>query len=139
LSGSIKYATSSTFILGLSSLNMTQTASRDIGVSATYSKSGFEFPLFGISLKNDVDFTFSYTYSENSTVLFDMTNFTDGGTLQDGQTRITIEPRVKYTISSKVSLSIFYTRTTVQPAASSTLLPTTDNQAGLDVHIAIGG
>jgi len=139
LSGSIKYATSSTYALGLSTLNITQSATKDIGVSATYAKSGFEIPLFGVSLKNDIEFTFSYTYSQNSTILFDMTNFTDAGTPQDGQTRITIEPRVKYTISSKVTLSVFYTRTTVQPEGQSSVIPTTSNQAGLDVHIAIGG
>ena len=66
-------------------------------------------------------------------------NFKDSGTPQDGQNRVTIEPRVKYTISSKVTLSIFYTRTTVQPQGASRVEPTTSNQAGLDVHIAIGG
>jgi cell surface protein SprA len=120
-------------------LNITQAASRDIGISATYTKQGFELPLFGVALKNDIAFTFSYTYSDQSDVLYDMTQFTDSGTPQDGQTRITIEPQIKYTISSKVTLSIFYTRTSVVPAASSTVLPTTSNQAGLDVHIAIGG
>jgi cell surface protein SprA len=139
LSGNIKYSTNTSFTLGLSSLNITQAASRDIGISATYTKQGFELPLFGVALKNDIAFTFSYTYSDQSDVLYDMTQFTDSGTPQDGQTRITIEPQIKYTISSKVTLSIFYTRTSVVPAASSTVLPTTSNQAGLDVHIAIGG
>jgi cell surface protein SprA len=142
LSGSIKYATSSSFSLGLSTSNITQAATKDIGLSATYSKSGFEIPLFGLSLKNDIEFTFSYTFSQTSTILFDMSSpdkFSDSGTPQDGQTRVTIEPRVKYTISSKVSLSIFYTRTTVQPEGASRVEPTTSNEAGLDVHIAIGG
>ncbi|MDR3628527.1 MAG: cell surface protein SprA, partial [Ignavibacteriaceae bacterium] len=141
LSGSIKYATSSSFSLGLSTSNITQAATKDIGLSATYSKSGFEIPLFGLSLKNDIEFTFSYTFSQTSTILFDMSpgNYTDSGTPQDGQTRVTIEPRVKYTISSKVTLSVFYTRTTVQPEGASRVEPTTSNEAGLDVHIAIGG
>jgi cell surface protein SprA len=139
LSGNIKYGTSSTYSLGMSTYNITQASTRDIGISATYAKSGFEIPLFGVSLKNDIEFTFSYTYSQSSTVLFDMTDYKDSGTPQDGQTRVTIEPRVKYTISSKVTLSVFYTRTTVAPEGASRVEPTTSNEAGVDVHIAIGG
>ena len=141
LSGTIKYATSSTYALGLSTLNVSESDTKDIGLSASYHKSGFELPIFGVSLKNDIEFTFAYTYSLNSTVLFDFTQspFSDAGTPQEGQTRVTIEPRVKYTISSKITLSIFYTRTTVQPEGQSNVIPTTSNSAGLDVHLAIGG
>jgi len=141
LTGTIKYATSSTFALGLSTLNVSQSATKDIGLSASYHKAGFELPIFGVSLKNDIEFTFAYTYSLNSTVLYDFTQspFSDAGTPQDGQTRVSIEPRVKYTISSKITISIFYTRTTVQPEGQSNVIPTTSNSAGLDVHLAIGG
>jgi cell surface protein SprA len=141
LSGNIKYSTSSTYALGVSTSNITDADTKDIGISATYTKSGFELPVFGVSLKNDIEFTFSYTFSQSSTVLYNMDplQYSDAGTPQDGQTRVTIEPRVKYTISSKVTLAIFYTRTTVQPAGASRVTPTTSNQAGLDVHIAIGG
>ncbi len=137
LTSSLKYSTHSTFDLGVSTANITESFSRDIGISAGYTKSGFELPIFGISLKNDIEFSFSYTSSQTSTVLFYMNNYTDGGTPQDGTNRISIEPRVKYTISSKVTIAIFYTRSSVQPIGSSIIPPTTTNQAGLDVHISI--
>jgi hypothetical protein len=66
-----------------------------------------------------------------------MRDFKEEGTPQNGTTRITIEPRVKYTISSRVQLSIFYSRTKVNPEGASRIPATVTNQAGLDVHISI--
>jgi hypothetical protein len=66
-----------------------------------------------------------------------MLNFIDAGTPQDGTLRTTLEPRIKYTISSKVTLSIFYRRTAVEPEGAARIPPTTTNEAGLDVHISI--
>ena len=66
-----------------------------------------------------------------------MDSFTEDGIPQDGTTRTTIEPRIKYTISSKVSLSIFYKRSTVEPEGAARIPPTTTNEAGLDVNITI--
>ena len=137
LTSSIKYSTHDTYDLGISTTSITESFSRDIGITAGYSKSGFELPIFGISLKNDVEFSFSYTNSQTSTVLYNMNQYTDSGTPQDGTERITIEPRVKYTISSKVTIAIFYTRTSVSPVGASRIPPSTSNEAGLDVHISI--
>ena len=137
LSGSIKYSTRSAYDLGLTTTNITETFSKDIGVTASFSKAGFEMPLFGVSLKNDIEFTLSYTLTQNSTVRFEMNNFTDTGIPQDGTTRTTIEPRIRYTLSSKVTLSIFYKRSSVEPKGAARIHPTTTNEAGLDVNIVI--
>jgi hypothetical protein len=66
-----------------------------------------------------------------------MNNFTEAGEPLDGTTRTTLEPRIKYTISSKVTLSIFYRRSSVEPEGAQRIPPTTTNEAGLDVHISI--
>ena len=137
LTGNIKYSTRSSYDLGISTQQITETFSKDIGVTASYAKSGFEFPFFGLSLKNDIEFSFSYTNSQNSTVNYNMQQYVDGGIPQDGVNRVTIEPRVKYTVSSKVTLSIFYQRSTTQPVGASRIPPTSSNTAGLDVHISI--
>jgi cell surface protein SprA len=137
LISSIKYSTRSSFDLGISTRNIIESFSKDIGITAGYSKSGFELPLFGVALKNDIEFSFSYTYSKNSSIIYDMRDFKEEGTPQNGTTRITIEPRVKYTISSRVQLSIFYSRTKVNPEGASRIPATVTNQAGLDVHISI--
>ena len=135
--GNIKYATKTSYDLGISTRNITETFSRDITVSASFSKSGFEIPLFGLSLKNDIEISFSFTSSKNSTVLFEMDDFNEEGKPQDGTTRTTIEPRIKYVMSSRVTLTLFYRRSSVEPEGASRIPPTTTNEAGLDVHISI--
>lgn len=137
LSGNIKYSTRSTFDLGITTTNITESFSKDIGITASYSKSGFELPLFGVYLKNDIEFSFAYTLTENSVVRYEMDNFRENGIPQDGTTRTTIEPRIRYTISSKVTLSVFYKRSTVEPKGAARIPPTTTNEAGLDVNIVI--
>lgn len=137
LSGSVKYSTRSNYDLGITTKNITETFSRDIGVTLNYSKSGFEVPLFGISLKNDIEFSFSYTNTKNSTVVFNMEQFTDEGTPQDGTTRTLLEPRIKYVISSRVTLTVFYKRSSVAPEGAARVPPSTINEAGLDVRILI--
>jgi cell surface protein SprA len=137
LTGNIKFSSRNSYDLGISTANITETVSNDVGFTAGYSKSGFELPLFGVSLKNDIEFTLSYTSTRNSTIRFEMNNFTEEGIPQDGTIRTTIEPRIKYTISSKVSLSIFFKRSTVEPEGAARIPPTTTNEAGLDVNIVI--
>ncbi len=137
LTGSVKYSAKSSFDLGVSTRNINETLSRDINITASFSKSGFNIPLFGLSLKNDVEISFSYTSSRNSVVVYEMDNYKEGGTPQDGTTRTSIEPRIKYVMSSKVTLSLFYKRTSVVPEGASRIPPTTTNEAGLDVHISI--
>lgn len=135
--GSIKYNTKNDYSLGLSTQNITEAFSRDIGITAGYSKTGFEIPFFGVALKNDFEFSFSYTYGKTSNISFDMVKFTEAGTPQEISTRTSIEPRVKYVISSKVTLSVFYKRTSQQPEGASRLPATTTNEMGLDVNISI--
>jgi cell surface protein SprA len=137
LISSVKYSTRTGYDLGISTRNINENFSRDIGITAGYSKQGFELPLFGIALKNDIEFSFSYTSTKNSVIVYDFTNFIEAGTPQDGTTRTTMEPRIKYTISSKVTLSIFYRRSSVEPEGAARIPPTTTNEAGLDVHISI--
>jgi cell surface protein SprA len=137
LTASLKYNTRTSYDLGVSTKNITETFSKDIGVTAGYQKSGFEIPLFGLSLKNDIEFSLSYTNTNNSTIIYNMSQFTEAGTPQDGTTRTTLEPRIKYTISSKVTLSVFYRRSSVEPEGAARIPATTTNEAGLDVHISI--
>lgn len=133
----IRYTARTSYSLSASTRNITESFSRDINISASYSKSGFELPMFGISLKNDIEISFSYTNGQTSSVIYDMENFKEGGTPQDGKTNITIEPKIRYVMSSRVTMSIFYRRTTIQPQGASRIPPTTTNEAGVDVHIAI--
>ncbi|MEO8231522.1 MAG: cell surface protein SprA [Ignavibacteriota bacterium] len=137
LSGNLKYSTRTSYDLGITTSNITENFSKDIGFTLQFSKSGFELPLFGLSLKNDIEFSLAYTSTRSAAIRYDMSNFIEDGIPQDGTTRVTIEPRVKYTISAKVTLSVFYKRSTVEPEGASRIPPTTSNEAGLDVSISI--
>lgn len=137
LTGAVKYSTKTSYDLGITTKNITESFTRDINLTASFSKSGFSLPLFGLDLKNDIEMSLSYTSAQNSTVIFEMDNFSENGEPQDGTIRTIIEPRIKYTLSSKVTLSLFYKRTSVEPEGASRIQATTTNEAGLDVHISI--
>jgi cell surface protein SprA len=134
---SIRFSTKTIYNLGATTRNITESFTRDINISASYQKSGFELPLFGISLKNDLEVSASYTSGKSSSLVYKMDNFKEAGEPLDGTTRTTIEPKVKYVMSSRVTLSIFYRRTSVEPQGASRIPPTTTNEAGIDVHISI--
>jgi cell surface protein SprA len=136
-SGNLKYSTRTSYDLGITTSNITENFSKDIGFTLQFSKSGFELPLFGLALKNDIEFSLAYSTTRSAAIRYDMRAFKEEGTPQDGTTRVTIEPRIKYTISAKVTLSIFYKRSTVEPEGASRIPPTTTNEAGLDVNISI--
>lgn len=137
LSGNLKYSTRTSYDLGVTTSNITENFSKDIGFTIQYSKSGFELPLFGVALKNDIEFSLAYSSTRNAATRYNMLDFKEDGIPQDGTTRVTIEPRIKYTISAKVTLSIFYKRSSVKPEGASRIPPTTTNEAGLDVNISI--
>lgn len=138
MTASFKYGTRAGYNLGSSTQNITETFSKDINLTANYRKSGFEIPLFGVALKNDIEISLSYTSSTNSTVIYKVgKDFDEEGEPQDGTIRTTIEPRIRYVMSSRVTLSFFYKRTTVEPKGASRVPPTTTNEVGLDVSISI--
>jgi cell surface protein SprA len=138
VSANIKYNVKTNYDLGLATKNVTETFSKDINFTASFRKSGFDIPLFGLSLKNDLEISFSYSTGDNTVFIFEMgDNFSEKGKPQNGQKRVTLEPRIRYVMSSRVTLSLFYKRTSVEPEGASKIPPTTTNEAGLDVNISI--
>ncbi|MBI3123416.1 MAG: cell surface protein SprA [Ignavibacteriales bacterium] len=133
----VRYSTKTGYSMGVTTKNITQAFSQDINVSASYSKSGFSLPLFGIDLKNDIEISLSYTRGKTSSIIYEMDSFKEAGKPQEGKTNTTIEPKIRYVMSSRVTLSIFYRRTSIEPEGASRIPPTTTNEAGVDVRIAI--
>ncbi|MCE1188148.1 MAG: cell surface protein SprA [Ignavibacteria bacterium] len=136
-SGNVKYSTRSGFDLATTTNNITEDFSKDLGITLSFAKSGFEIPMFGLSLKNDVEISIAFTSTHTSLIQYDMTNFTENGIPQNGSIKTSLEPRVKYVMSSRVNVSFYYKRTTTEPEGASKVPPTTTNEAGLDVRIAI--
>jgi cell surface protein SprA len=140
VSGSFKYGTSTIYDLNISSQNITETLTKDFAFSLNYGRHGFSIPFFGLNLVNDVDITFTYSISKNARTLFDPTLLSSNaeGTPLEGTTRTSMEPRFRYGLSSRVTASLFYRFTSVQPdEGGSTTFGTTTNEAGVDIHISI--
>jgi hypothetical protein len=140
LNTSVKYNSKSvyTYNAGSATKSITLALQNDMDFSASFLKSGFEIPLFGVALKNDIEFSISYTSGRSSNILYNMSEFREDGQPIDGTIRTKISPRVKYNMSQKVNISVFYERTTVKPEGASRTPPITTNLAGIDVEIRIG-
>lgn len=139
LNGRVRYNTNTSYDLSVNSRNITESNSREVGVTLSYNKSGFNLPFLGLNLRNDLDFSFSFSRATNEAVVYD---FGPGkknspGVQQDGSIRTTLEPRATYKVSTMVTVSIFYSRSKNEPKGSSRVQPITTNTAGLDIHIAI--
>jgi len=130
-----------TFNLNSSSSNITQEDIDEITMTAEFKKSGFELPLFGLSLKNDINFNLAFSYNKTASRIYGITDLGSGGQPREGTTRITIEPRVRYSISQRVQSSIFYRyqRTKPDAEAGSRIPGTTIHEGGLELRITIAG
>jgi cell surface protein SprA len=140
LTSSLRYTTTTSYDLNVIAHNIAETFSQEIALTLTYSRRGFEFFLFGLSLSNDLEMGLTYSLTKNSSRTYDVNTLetnTTGQPLQ-GSTRTTLEPRIRYVLSSRVTASIFYRYTKIAPDRAGSFIPgSTTNEAGLDIHIAI--
>ncbi|HTK81383.1 MAG TPA: cell surface protein SprA [Bacteroidota bacterium] len=140
MSGNFRMNSTTSYDLNLQAQNIVETNAMEMSLSMTYSRHGFKLPLFGLNLNNDVDVTFTFSRTKNTRKQHDprlLSSFQEGTPL-DGNTRTTMEPRLKYVLSSNVYASIFYQYSRIAPdEGGSTTFGTTTNAAGLDIHIAI--
>ncbi|MBI5464834.1 MAG: hypothetical protein HY966_07790 [Ignavibacteriales bacterium] len=134
-----RYGLSTSYDLVPSGQNVVQSDQTDISVTANFSRSGFEIPFFGLSLSNDIDISFSYTNSQSSRRQYDFKNiYLSEGQPLEGSTRSTMEPRIRYTLSARVTASAYYRYTKIAPDNGGSKIPgSTTNEGGLDIHVAI--
>ncbi|HJY62957.1 MAG TPA: hypothetical protein VJ455_02295, partial [Ignavibacteria bacterium] len=110
-------------------------------INASYTKSGFKLPLFGLALDNNLTIGFSYTSTINEPTIY---NYTIGNgsweqTAQAGATKTTsVNPSIQYNLSSSVILQVFYKYTKTAPVGGNALVVTrTSNEAGLNIKLQI--
>ncbi len=138
LTGGFRYITSTYYDLNFSAKAIVETFRREISFNLSYSKHGFNIPLFGLSLKNDVDITLTYSSSKNSRRTYQARNLSESIPL-DGILRTTFEFRFRYMLSTRVTGSLFYRLTKSKSDSRSTFVPgSTINEVGIDLHISIG-
>ncbi len=140
MGANVRYNTNTSYDLQTSSRNIVETLAQEISVTLSYNRRGFEIPLFGLALNNDVDVSASYSITKNARRQYEVARLdvnAEGSPL-DGTTRTVIEPRIRYILSSRVTASVYYRYTKVAPDDSGSRIPgSTTNEAGLDVHISI--
>jgi cell surface protein SprA len=140
LTTSLRYNSTSDFMLSSANrATISRQATDEIQAKASYTLKGFDFPLFGLALKNDLEFSFLGSYKHNKRTTFDVLDYTgEAGRTLDGNTQITIEPRVRYTMSDRVTASFFmrYEGTFTEGAATPGF---NTFQTGLDIRISIAG
>ncbi len=134
----VRYATTTSYDLNTASRNIIESFTKEISLQATFSRRGFAIPFFGLTLTNDIDMTFSYTFSRNTRKTYDIGNIDAGAVPLEGMSRTVIEPRIKYVLSTRVTASLFYRYTSVEPDRGASRIPgTKTNEAGLDIHVSI--
>ena len=136
----LRYNTNTSFDLATSSQKIVETLAQEISFTASYSRKGFEIPLFGLALNNDLDVSASYSLTKNSRKTYDVSKLDVAVTPTplEGSTRTVIEPRIKYVLSLRVTASVYYRYTKIAPDEGGSRIPgSTINEAGLDIHISI--
>jgi cell surface protein SprA len=142
LSGNFRYNSTKNYELNLaaSSPNIVSALSQEMALTLTFARHGFSFPLFGLNLSNDVDISATYSRTTTARRRYDPALLTSDqeGTPLDGNTRTSLEPRIRYVLSSRVTAAIYYKYSKTQPdAGGSSIYGLTTNEAGVDIHISI--
>jgi hypothetical protein len=139
LTASFKLNKTNNYDLTPSSLVINNTNTTDLAINASYSKSGFKIPLFGLSLDNDISISFSYTRTNNDprTLKYDSGIWSDDAQTS-GSISTALNPSIQYALSKNVSIQVFYKYTKIAPTQGSLQIPTTtSNEAGLNIKLTI--
>jgi len=141
LSVQVRWDKQGSFNLNTSASNIVEDNSDEFTLNAEFKKSGFEAPFLGLTLKNDIQFNFSFSLNKTSSRIYGITDLGSGGQPREGITRISLEPRVRYSVSQRVQASLFYRyqRTRPDEEVGSRIPGTTSHEGGLEVRITIAG
>jgi hypothetical protein len=92
----------------------------------------------GFDTENDLELSFLAQYKKSLQSRYDVANFDPNAAVVQGTTQITIEPRARYTVSSRVTASAFarydgnFNEGATSPGYSTM-------QVGVDIRISISG
>ncbi len=140
LTTSLNYDTQTQWAADYASTRITEQLSTTFGITANYSRQGLNIPFLKLNLKNELtaSFTLSETISSSSYYNFWTIDQIPGGISDGGLTKITIEPRVGYSMSQQLTVEMFYHYERTTPAASGLISPPTLLvEAGFDIKLKI--
>lgn len=140
LTANIRYNKSVSNTLSPSSTLIQSLNTSDFLINVNFAKSGFEIPLFGLSLKNDISFALSISKNTNSPIDYRFKSGTEEPERipGNGSSVTTINPSIQYSLSAKVQLQLFYKYVRTEPLQETlTTIPRTQNQGGLNIRVSI--
>ena len=110
----------------------------DWSLTANFTKSGFEIPLFGLSLQNDISFALTVSKTVNNPIDYAFAQGILDKRLGSGSSVLTINPTVQYTLSSRVGMQLFYKLIKTTPTEGTVAtIPRTNSEGGLNIKISI--
>ncbi len=139
LTAKLRYNTRTTYRVSTAARSINEDVTNDFSLEVSYAKRGFNFPLFGLDLENDIEFALTTQYRNTSRATFDIDNPDDAdGNRLDGTTQIIIEPSARYTMSRRVRARAFF-RYEANLNEGAATPGNTITQVGLDLSISIAG
>ncbi|HAY33455.1 MAG TPA: hypothetical protein DCY06_04905, partial [Bacteroidetes bacterium] len=94
--------------------------------------------LFGLSLQNDIAFALTFSNSKNEPINYEFGSGVKVPVTGNGSSVTTINPSIQYSLSSKVSMQLFYKYISTKPTGTSvTTVPRSSNEGGLNIRITI--
>ncbi len=138
LTASFKLSNTNNYLMEPNNAKLTNTATNDISINASYTKSGFSLPLFGLSLENNLTISFSYTRTKNDPQVHAYQSGFWETNSQNGSTSTTLNPSIQYNLSRSVTVQLFYKYTKIEPTGTNLQITTrTTNEAGLNIRLQI--
>ncbi len=144
LTANLRYNSRTNYSIAAAARTLTEEVQNELAFNANYALRGFSFPLLGIDLKNDVEFSLIASYRASSRRTFLLGQRTaqaqqsTNGTEVDGRRSFLIEPRARYTLSRLVTATAFFryngefTTGAANPGFSVT-------EVGVELRISISG
>jgi cell surface protein SprA len=138
MSANFKYNKATSYIINPQSNLIQATNTSDWSINANFTKSGFDIPLFGLSLKNDISFALTIAKTLNDPIDYVYPRGIRDKRPGAGSTQMTINPSVQYNLSSKVAMQLFYKYIKTEPTENTVAItPRTSNEGGLNIKITI--
>lgn len=138
MSANFKFNKAVSYLINPQSNLIQATNTNDWSINANFTKSGFEIPLFGLSLKNDIAFALTVARTLNDPIDYVYPRGIRDKRPGAGSSQLTINPSVQYNLSSKVAMQLFYKYIKTEPTENTvTITPRTSNEGGLNIKITI--
>ena len=139
-SASVNYNTISEFALVTAAgAEISKQLRNELQVSLSYLRRGLKLSILGLDLKNEIEFTTDFSLARQTTKRFNLDEFREEGN-NDGSTRISFRPAIRYTVSRTVDATGFVSyEATIPDEEGSRDISRSTLKIGVDLRLKISG